>query len=329
MAETRGSRPLQAVGRVLSALALTVSLFCQALPAAAAPASNPHSHAHASKGTHVVKAAHVRAPRSAMPKRSMLGAAKPQKLTFRSGGRTVRVDLFAPPAQIRSGARQPAVIMLHGAHGIGGGLMIYPQAEALAARGISAYVVSYYDGLPDKVRSKASPGLFAERDRIIGDALNYVAGRDDVDPNALGVFGLSLGGFHAIGLAARDARVQALVNVFGAVPASLSTSLEHLPPTLILHGDKDPIVPLAHSRALDRRLAALGVEHELVVYKGQGHCFRDAALEDSIARTTRFFAEHLIPRQVTEPSGEGGDDVMADHGEAPGFEALGGGFAGQ
>jgi len=46
-----------------------------------------------------------------------------------------------------------------------------------------------------------------------------------------------------------------------------------MPPTLIYHGDRDWIVPLAQSQALDSRLRQLGVTTRLVVVDGQNHAF--------------------------------------------------------
>jgi acetyl esterase/lipase len=43
------------------------------------------------------------------------------------------------------------------------------------------------------------------------------------------------------------------------------------PPTLIIHGDKDPIVPLQQSELIIEKLKAVGVEAKLIVKKGAGH----------------------------------------------------------
>jgi carboxymethylenebutenolidase len=286
----------------LSLMVASVSIPEQAV---AKPASKPVAR------NHIEKAAHVRIAKPKVPRRSMLGDAKPDLTSFLSNGRKVRVEVFraAGLEHATAGVKRPAVMMLHGAGGIGGGMMIYPQAKALAARGISAFVVSYYDGLPDKSRKKDSAALFDVRDRVIEDALSFIMAQPDVKAEAVGVFGLSLGGFHGISLAARDFRVAALVNVFGAVPQSVSPTLNRLPPTLIFHGDKDRIVPINHSRVLSARLDKLGVSHELVVYKGQGHCFNGVFLNDSIQRTTDFFESHLNAASE-EPVSEAHDEMI-------------------
>lgn len=43
------------------------------------------------------------------------------------------------------------------------------------------------------------------------------------------------------------------------------------PPTLLVHGDKDDLVPLQQSQAMDAALTKAGVEHKLVVVPGAGH----------------------------------------------------------
>ena len=43
------------------------------------------------------------------------------------------------------------------------------------------------------------------------------------------------------------------------------------PPTLLVHGDKDPLVPLQQSQSMDAALAAAGVKHRLDVVPGGGH----------------------------------------------------------
>jgi dipeptidyl aminopeptidase/acylaminoacyl peptidase len=45
------------------------------------------------------------------------------------------------------------------------------------------------------------------------------------------------------------------------------------PPFLILHGDKDRLVPLSQSEILHERLKAAGVSSKLVVVKNAGHGF--------------------------------------------------------
>lgn len=43
------------------------------------------------------------------------------------------------------------------------------------------------------------------------------------------------------------------------------------PPTLIIHGDSDKVVPLQQAQVMDHALAEAGVEHELDIIPGGGH----------------------------------------------------------
>ncbi len=58
-------------------------------------------------------------------------------------------------------------------------------------------------------------------------------------------------------------------------------------PVLILHGDRDPIVPLDYSERAKEVLQ----NAELIVYPGQGHGFTGTARNDAKAAETAFFAE--------------------------------------
>ena len=59
-------------------------------------------------------------------------------------------------------------------------------------------------------------------------------------------------------------------------------------PVLILHGDKDPIVPLRYSE----KAKEVFPDAQLIVYPGQGHGFNGAALKDALEKETAFFTEH-------------------------------------
>jgi len=52
------------------------------------------------------------------------------------------------------------------------------------------------------------------------------------------------------------------------------------PPTLIIHGDKDRIVPLDQSIRLHRKLDSLHVENEFHIVKGADHAFVNATPEE-------------------------------------------------
>lgn len=65
------------------------------------------------------------------------------------------------------------------------------------------------------------------------------------------------------------------------------------PPMLIMHGDKDPGVPISQSLRLAAKLTEQGVEARMVTVKGAGHGgkqFQEAEARDAVRQ---FLAEHL------------------------------------
>lgn len=63
---------------------------------------------------------------------------------------------------------------------------------------------------------------------------------------------------------------------------------EDAPPTLILHGDADKIVPLEQAYMLRNKLDEAGVMNNLVVYPGQGHGWIGPDLIDSFNKVEAF-----------------------------------------
>jgi acetyl esterase/lipase len=62
------------------------------------------------------------------------------------------------------------------------------------------------------------------------------------------------------------------------------------PPTLLVHGTEDTDVPYAESKNMDAKLAAAGVEHELVTVTGAGHGLAGAKPEDVTQTTNQAVA---------------------------------------
>ncbi len=68
-------------------------------------------------------------------------------------------------------------------------------------------------------------------------------------------------------------------------------------PVLIVHGDKDTLVPLDQSEILVAGLKKAGVEVELVVVKGGGHGGPGFASAENQAKIAAFFDKHLKGRK--------------------------------
>ena len=210
---------------------------------------------------------------------------------FQSNGHPVRVDMFVPRDQEQP---LPGVILLHGASGVGGGHLIYAMAEALAETGLAVFAVHYFDAIPRG--NRASVSRYFERDEIIEDATDYVSSLHFIDRNRIGLFGYSLGAFQALERAHKDSRVKAVVAAAGGLDGRRSQlGLSSMPPTLILHGDRDGIVPVRRAHQAAQVLEAIGAPYELEITNGTAHVPRGQAFDMWMSRAAAFFHENLAP----------------------------------
>jgi dipeptidyl aminopeptidase/acylaminoacyl peptidase len=81
------------------------------------------------------------------------------------------------------------------------------------------------------------------------------------------------------------------------MPAQVARDgVSRMPPTMILHGDRDRTVPFRRAQELAEMLDSLGTPYEMKIYHGETHNFRIAAREDSIREAADFFVKHLKTR---------------------------------
>jgi acetyl esterase/lipase len=71
------------------------------------------------------------------------------------------------------------------------------------------------------------------------------------------------------------------------------------PPFLIVHGDKDTLVPIEHSQLLDKALKDAGVEVKLHVAQGAGHNLGGQQIDRMVGA---FFDNHLKTKPATQPA---------------------------
>ncbi len=67
-----------------------------------------------------------------------------------------------------------------------------------------------------------------------------------------------------------------------------------------MHGDADPVVPLASTIEFAERMRAAGGDVELVVMEGEGHGFRDAANKRAEYERTGHFLDRLLGAPESE-----------------------------
>jgi dienelactone hydrolase len=215
-------------------------------------------------------------------------------LSFESLGHTVQVDAYVPEGK---GQRHPAAIVLHGSSGIHmvGSSGAQRYAEALANRGIAAYVVHYFDGTGTFSADDATEAREYWRwVRVIRDAVGWLRARPEVRPSRVGIVGVSLGAYVAVGAAASDPRVSRVVLMSGGLEPGIADSVQRFPPVLLLHGSADNVVPVAAEDTLTRLLTQHRVPFTVHRYPGEGHEFGDLAAVDAVDRSARFLADRPL-----------------------------------
>jgi Dienelactone hydrolase and related enzymes len=229
------------------------------------------------------------------PALALNGESEPMPVTesrrsFSSGGRAIAVDVFEPGGQMRA----PSVVMLHGADGLGFNNRYRDGAREIAASGFRVNLVHYLDRTGERRASFATLFQnFLPWTETVRDALAWVAERAEAETAKVGLVGISLGAALGLAVSGADPRIRALVSFFGPLPQGVIAPEARLPPTLVLHGAMDPVVPVANAYAIESLLRQKDIPYEIKVYPGEGHGFRGQAREDATRRVLAFLHRHL------------------------------------
>jgi carboxymethylenebutenolidase len=212
-------------------------------------------------------------------------------LTYPSNGAEITVDAYLPDAA----GEHPTIVALHGSNGMSNGApLVRALTRPIVAAGFAVFVPHYFEST-GTVRSDfaTSRRNFGTWMTTVADAISHVEREPGVASGRIGVVGISLGAFLGLSVSTQDPRIRAMVDFFGGLPDELAASATTMPPTLILHGDADRIVPVAEAHKLRAALEARDVPHEVRIYPGEGHIFSPLAAVDAAGRTMRFLSRHL------------------------------------
>jgi acetyl esterase/lipase len=233
--------------------------------------------------------------------RAILDGAEPRRIPV--GTATL---WHVPAADIAGPA--PALVWIHGGAWRGGDANVFwPHARYFASRGLASFSIGYRRVA---VGGPTVDAALEDTRAALGHVLDHAAALG-VDPTRVAVAGDSAGGHLAACLAALPAATRhpaALVlcnpitdatedpwpaTALGVAipegqPAPAATPDQRRqaedfspihrvraphPPTLLLHGDVDAIVPCAQSLRYAERLRALGTEVDLDILPGARHAF--------------------------------------------------------
>lgn len=226
-------------------------------------------------------------------------------------GLTLHAWYIPPTGRRPTDPPAPAILHVHGNAGHIGWHADF--SRFLAEHDFGVFIFDYRGyGRSDR------PLRRLQRDDLLTDTLaafDYLKSRPDVDPDAIALYGVSLGGVLALAAAAErpDARAVVSVSAFASwrgiarthgSPLALAAvkpgldaanSIARLGsrPVLLIHGAADTIVPPSNLVALETAARAAGVPVQTLITQ-DGH--NDIIIDDRAAQRhiTDFLASHLM-----------------------------------
>ena len=258
----------------------------------------------------------------------------PRQVIFpATDGLQIHAQLFLPP-DLRDGERRPALVFLHGGsrrqmllgfHNRGYYHNAYAMNQWLASAGYVVLAVNYRSGVGygldfREAEDYGATGASEVRD-VIGAAL-WLGSRDDVDPERIGLWGGSYGGYlTAHGLTRAPELFAAGVDFHGVhdwnvgigyfvpsyepenMPEFSRLAFESSPlsqvdrwedPVLLIHGDDDRNVRFDETITLAKALELRGVHWESLVFPDEVHGFLLHRSWVSAYRATLDFFDRML-----------------------------------
>jgi dienelactone hydrolase len=194
--------------------------------------------------------------------------------------------IFRPAATTRG----PAIFFLHGAYGLTP--HCYPFINHLTNCGYHIFAPLYFTrtGTLCAGRKAVDKHFLAWIGALI-DSMFDLRSRAEVDSSRIGVAGISLGASLSLALAAQCSGIRAVVDFSGEIPAMSLVSL--MPPTLVVHGAADGLVPVAKIFKLVHALRQQNTPCLLKIYTGERHVLRPAAFDHAMSQASAFFDKYV------------------------------------
>ena len=218
-------------------------------------------------------------------------------ITKAPDGLEIHNQLFLPK-DLRAGEKRPAIVFVHGGpvrqmllgyHYMHFYHIAYAVNQWLASQGYIVMSINYRSGIGYGKSFRTAPNTGGRGNAEYQDVLaggKYLQSRPDVDPNRIGIWGLSYGGVLTSQALARNSDLfkvgvdMAGVHLWGSSldPENVSYRASTIgaidgwkSPVLLIQGDDDRNVQFSQMTGLVQLLRAHQVPYELIVYPDDTH----------------------------------------------------------
>lgn len=220
------------------------------------------------------------------PRRTALSVASDSRSLASEGG-LLQMDIYRPKG---IGAHAAAIVL----HGSGGIHFVVPStanqyAQSLAAQGIYTVVLHYFDGTGNYTANDSVEIVnYAHWVTDVKNAITWMRTQPEVQKTHIGLVGISLGAWLAVGVASEDMRVNRIVLFGGGLEPFLREKITRMPPVLMFHGSDDDVVPQWEADSLASFLQTQKSRVRYHVVEGEEHNFSDSTAIAALVESARF-----------------------------------------
>jgi dienelactone hydrolase len=190
--------------------------------------------------------------------------------------------------------KRPGVLVIH--EWVGLNDYARERARQLAAMGYVAFALDMYGkgvlAETSEEASKLAGGFYGDRDLMRGRAaagLDVLKNQDSTDNDRLAAIGFCFGGTTALELAMSGADLDAVVSFHGGLSFEDTAAVRDVRGSvLVLHGGRDPHVPVEDVTAFWRLMESAGLDYEISVYGGAVHSFTNPGAGDDPATGSAY-----------------------------------------
>ena len=244
-----------------------------------------------------------------------------EELSIQNGENTIYGRMYTPPGE----GKHPVIILSHGYNGTNNDFV--SECRYFAQNGYIAYAYDFCGGSVNSKSTGKSTDMtiFTEKSDLLA-VFDYIASMENVDTENMFLFGGSQGGMvTSLATEERAEKVKGMILYFPAlcIPDNWRQTypkVEDIPDTndfwgltlgkkffseihdfytfdnigayekdvLILHGDKDDIVPISYSVQAQKKYA----HAELITMQGEGHGFSPAGANKAKEKVLEFLKNH-------------------------------------